>query len=61
MFNNDSYREFSVAAALPISSFQPVGTTVRMQPAIRAWTGATVTQPWSRIPVTMGSGLSVTR
>src|SRR5581483_11842703 len=46
MFNNFSYRKFSVSGGPTFFSFTPTGNTVRMQPAIQAWadTGATVTQ-----------------
>jgi hypothetical protein len=46
MFNNYSYRHFSVSGGPTFFSFSPVGSTVRMQPAIQAWaaTGATVQQ-----------------
>src|SRR4029077_5143443 len=46
MFNNYSYRQFSVSGGPTFFNFSPVGSTVRMQPAIMAWaaTGATVTQ-----------------
>ena len=44
MYNNASYRQFSVTGTSPISLFQPVGSTVRMQPAIDAWPGATINQ-----------------
>jgi hypothetical protein len=46
MFNNFSYRRFSVSGGPTAFSFSPVGNTVRMQPAIQAWvaTGATVNQ-----------------
>ena len=46
MFNNFSYRQFSVSGGPTTFNFSPVGSTVRMQPAIIAWagTGATVTQ-----------------
>ena len=46
MFNNVSYRRFSVSGGPTFFNFSPVGSTVRMQPAIMAWaaTGATVTQ-----------------
>ena len=45
MFNNASYRKFSVTGTTNFT-FTGVGTTVRMQPAIQAWvpTGATVNQ-----------------
>jgi len=41
MFNNASYRQYSVSGTTNFS-FSPVGNTMRMQPAIWAWTGATV-------------------
>jgi hypothetical protein len=47
MFNNFSYREFSVTGGPTVFNFSPVSNTVRMQPAIQAWAtieGATVTQ-----------------
>ncbi len=46
MFNNFSYRKFSVSGGPTNFSFPPVGSTVRMQAAIQAWadTGATVQQ-----------------
>jgi hypothetical protein len=46
MFNNFSYRQFSVSGGPTVFSFSPVGNTVRMQPAIMAWaaTGAVVQQ-----------------
>jgi hypothetical protein len=46
MFNNYSYRHFSVTGGPTFFNFPPVGSTVRMQPAIQAWvtTGATVNQ-----------------
>jgi hypothetical protein len=46
MFNNFSYRQFSVTGGPTVFSFSPVSSTVRMQPAIQAWaaTGATVNQ-----------------
>jgi hypothetical protein len=46
MFNNFSYRQFSVTGGPTVFNFSPVSTTVRIQPAIEAWaaTGATVTQ-----------------
>jgi hypothetical protein len=44
MFNNFSYRQFSVSGGPTNFSFPPVSSTVRMLPAIQAWagTGATV-------------------
>jgi hypothetical protein len=46
MFNNVSYRQFSVSGGPTFFNFSAVGSTVRTQPAIMAWaaTGATVTQ-----------------
>ena len=46
MFNNFSYRQFSVSGGPTVFNFSPVSSTVRMQPALKAWeaTGATVTQ-----------------
>jgi hypothetical protein len=46
MYNNVSYRRFSVSGINPPFSFSPVAATVRMQPAIMAWanTGAVVNQ-----------------
>ena len=41
MYNNASYREYSVNGTSNFS-FSPVGNTVRMLAAIWAWTGATV-------------------
>jgi hypothetical protein len=41
MYNNASYRKYSVSGTTNFS-FSPDGNTARMQPAIRAWTGATV-------------------
>jgi hypothetical protein len=46
MFNNFSYRQFSVSGGPTVFNFSPVANTVRMEPAIHAWsgTGATVNQ-----------------
>ena len=46
MFNNFSYRQFSVSGGPAFFTFTPVSTTVQMQPAIEAWaaTGAIVNQ-----------------
>ena len=41
MYNNASYRQFNVSGTTSFS-FSPVSATVRMIPAIYAWTGATV-------------------
>ena len=42
MNNNVSYRQFSVVGTTSPFTFSPVGSTVRQQPAIAAWTGATL-------------------
>ena len=44
MYNNASYRQFSVNGGPTNFNFSPVGSTIQMQPAIMAWTGATVSQ-----------------
>jgi hypothetical protein len=44
MYNNVSYHQFAVTGSGDNYSFSAVGSTVRTQPAIMAWTGATVTQ-----------------
>ena len=44
MYNNASYRQYSVFGINQPFSFNPAGPTVREQPAIMAWTGATVNQ-----------------
>jgi hypothetical protein len=46
MYNNASYRPFTVSGGPTTFTFGAAGPTVRMQPAIEAWaaTGATVTQ-----------------
>jgi len=46
MFNNFSYRQFSVTGGPTFFNFSPVSSTVRMQPAIQEWaaTGASVQQ-----------------
>src|SRR5882724_11917973 len=43
MYNNASYRKFLVSGTTSFT-FSPVGQTQRMQPAIMAWTGATINQ-----------------
>jgi hypothetical protein len=43
-YNNASYRQFTVTGGPTSFSFSPAAQTVRMQPAIQAWTGATVNQ-----------------
>ena len=62
MFNNYSYRQFSVSGGPTFFNFSPVSSTVQMQPAIQAWaaTGATVNQ-LEPTRVTMGFGSWVTR
>ena len=46
MFNNFSYRKFTVSGGPTNFNFSPVSNTVRMEPAIHFWaaTGATVNQ-----------------
>jgi hypothetical protein len=44
MYNNASYQRYTVTGINQPFSFSPAGATMREQPAIRAWTGATVTQ-----------------
>src|SRR5207244_13219276 len=41
MYNNASYRRFTVSGTTNFT-FSPVGSTVRMTPAINVWTGATI-------------------
>jgi hypothetical protein len=41
MYNNASYRKYIVSGTTNFA-FTPDGSTARMQPAIRAWTGATI-------------------
>ena len=41
MYNNASYRQFNVTGTTNFA-FTPAGETVRMTPAINAWTGATI-------------------
>ena len=43
MYNNASYRQFSVNNPPPNVTFLAVGSTIRMQPAIIAWAGAGAT------------------
>jgi hypothetical protein len=40
MYNNVSYRQYSVTGTASPFSFSPVAATVRSKPAISAWTGA---------------------
>ena len=42
MYNNASYERYTVSGGPTTFTFSAVGTTVREQPAIMAWTGATV-------------------
>jgi hypothetical protein len=44
MYNNVSYRQFTVNGGPNNFTFSPVGSTMQMQPAIMAWTGATLSQ-----------------
>ena len=43
MYNNVSYRQFSVSGTTSFS-FSPLASTVRMRPALSAWTGMTINQ-----------------
>src|SRR5438445_11297801 len=54
MYNNASYRQYSVIGINQPFSFSPVGATVSEQPAIKAWTGATVSDPIQPAPGTDG-------
>src|SRR5437867_1889494 len=54
MYNNASYRQYSVIGINQPFSFQSIGATVREQPAIKAWTGATVSDPIQPAPGTDG-------
>ena len=55
MFNNFSYRPFSISGGPNTFTFTPTATTVRMQPAIQAWTGRHGEPVPSRIRATMVS------
>ncbi len=44
MNNNVSYRRYNVFGTASPFSFAPVGATVRVKPAIYAWTGATISE-----------------
>ena len=44
MYNNASYQRQNVSGGPTTFTFSAVGSTVREQPAIMAWTGATVSQ-----------------
>src|ERR1041384_8676896 len=44
MYNNASYRQYTVHGSGDSYTFSAAGSTVRMQPAIKAWTNATVNQ-----------------
>lgn len=55
MNNNVSYRRYNVSGTGSPFSFAPVGSTVRMKPAIEAWTGATLVQ-FQPAPGTDGIG-----
>ena len=55
MYNNASYRRFTVTGTTSFT-FSAVGATVRMSPAINAWTGATINRI-EPIPGVDGFGL----
>lgn len=44
MFNNVSYRQYSVSGTASPFTFSPVGSTQRQKPAIYGWTGATINE-----------------
>jgi hypothetical protein len=44
MYNNASYKQFTVVGVNQPFSFNPAGPTVREQPAIMAWTGSIVNE-----------------
>jgi hypothetical protein len=44
MYNNVSFRQYSVIGTASPFTFSPVGSTQRQKPAIFAWTGATITE-----------------
>jgi hypothetical protein len=44
MYNNVSYRQFTVHGGPTNFTFSSAGSTIQMQPAVMAWTGATVSQ-----------------
>jgi hypothetical protein len=44
MYNNASYKQYTVTGINEPFTFTPAGSTHREQPAIQAWTGATVNQ-----------------
>jgi hypothetical protein len=56
MYNNASYRQYSVTGINQPFSFSSVGATHREQPAITAWTGATVSNPIQPDPGNDGIG-----
>jgi hypothetical protein len=50
MYNNASYRQYNVIGVIQPFSFTNAGPTHREQPAITAWTGATVSGPMQPDP-----------
>ncbi|MEJ7623897.1 MAG: Ig domain-containing protein [Pyrinomonadaceae bacterium] len=56
MYNNVSYRRYSVSGTASPFSFSPVGSTQRVKRAVEAWTGATVV-PIHPAPGADGTGL----
>ena len=61
MFNNFSYRPFSISGGPNTFTFTPTASTVRMQPAIQAWDWRHGEPAPSRIRATMVSGSWVTK
>jgi len=55
MYNNVSYRQYSVVGTASPFSFSAVGSTVRQKPAISVWPGATLV-PFSPDPGNDGIG-----
>ena len=56
MYNNVSYRQFTVTGTASPFSFASAGTTQRSKPAINAWTGATL-NPIEPAPGVDGTGV----
>jgi hypothetical protein len=50
MYNNASYHQYNVSGGPTTFSFSPMGNTHREQPAVKAWTGATVSDPIQPVP-----------
>ena len=59
MYNNVSYRRYNVTGTASPFSFSAVGSTVRMQPAIRAWPGAHVVEVGPRPAATASAYIAL--